>query len=428
MERLQRKAVESGDVGPAQGTAPERRARPASEQAPSRDSVAQQGDNGSLGAASGAGSWDTAPGLLSAMGLQAEEDGDSVVTLADLAGSAAGGQVVQRKPSKQAVDLQAVKSKEIEAAEDREQTDWPGVVAREKNRHKDLDYLLTLKNTDVEQAALKGLKGRWAGTVVTQPSFDPVSGVLDAAKLKELLAADAQDAGKLTAKKFGSLVEWVTKLGKALNAFLELRQRIGEERVEFNRFDDAFLDPDVATALAAVPGGFRPADLKAMLAQETGDFTDTNIAGLENKKKGIVNKLEPNPSFVGVGQINTGADADARKVAKELGIKLPPSATGDKDPRKDPATGIKLAANYLAYIGKQLASLPAGAPTGAEMRKLVLAAYNGGPFGLIKAAKAVSSKGAYTWATISANEAAMSNFLKPGEVRDYVKRVTERAP
>lgn len=248
--------------------------------------------------------------------------------------------------------------------------------------------------------------------------------------LPTLGASTGRDSrqGHGRAPEFASVVEWVSKLGKALKAFLELRRRIGEERVEFDRFDDAFLDPDVAKALAAVPGGFRPADLKAMLAQETGDFTDTNIAGLENKKKGIVNKLEPNPSFVGIGQINKSADADARKVATELGIALPPPATGDKDPRKDPATGIKLAASYLAYIGKQLASLPAGAPTGAEMRKLVLAAYNGGPFGLIKAAKAVSSKGAYTWATISANETAMSNFLKPGEVRDYVKRVTERAP
>lgn len=428
MERLQRKPLESGEVGPAQGASAERRARPPSEQALSGDRPARQPDGEARGAASSAGSWDADAGLLSAMGLQAEEGGESVITLADVAGGAAGAQVVQRKPSKQASDLHAVKSKEIEAAEDREQTDWPGVVAREKNRHKDLDYLLKLKNTDSEQAALKGLKGRWADTVVTQPNFDPVSGALDAAKLEALLKADAADAAKLSAEKFVSVVEWVSKLGKALKAFLELRRRIGEERVEFDRFDDAFLDPDVAKALAAVPGGFRPADLKAMLAQETGDFTDTNIAGLENKKKGIVNKLEPNPSFVGVGQINKGADADARKVATELGITLPPPATGDKDPRKDPATGIKLAASYLAYIGKQLASLPTGAPTGVEMRKLVLAAYNGGPFGLIKAAKAVSSKGAYTWATISASETAMSNFLKPGEVRDYVTRVMDRAP
>jgi Transglycosylase SLT domain len=163
------------------------------------------------------------------------------------------------------------------------------------------------------------------------------------------------------------------------------------------------------------------------------DFTDTGIAGIEGKKKGIVNKLAPNPSFVGIGQINNDADKDARKMAKELGITLPVPATGDRDPRKDPGTGIKLAANYLVYISRQLdnakSGLPQGRPTGAGLRKLVLAAYNGGPFGLLAAAKKAASKGgAYTWETISESDTAMESFQKPGEVRDYVKRVTERAP
>jgi len=235
-----------------------------------------------------------------------------------------------------------------------------------------------------------------------------------------VIQKQASDSGGRDAGRAGS---WVPDSG-----LMSARRRVAEERVEFDRFDDEFLDPEVAKALAAVPGNFRPADLKAMLAQETGDFTDTAIAGLEGKTKGIVNKLDPNPSFVGIGQINAGADTDARKMAKELGIVLPAASTGAKDPRKDPASGIKLAANYLAYIGKQLSGLPAGAPTGAEMRKLVLAAYNGGPFGLLKAANAVSSSGSYTWATISASQKAMQNFLKPGEVKDYVRRVTERAP
>jgi hypothetical protein len=335
---------------------------------------------------------------------------------------------IQRKPSQEETELDAVKSKEIEAAQLQETTDWPGVVAREKKRHKDIDYLLTLKLKAEERTALEGLSGRWAGTVVTQAGFDPVSGALDDKALRALLTADAADAAKLTGSKFASVVEWVKKLSTALVAFLELRQRIGEEQVEFDRFDDDFLDADVKTALAAVPGTFRPADLKAMLAQETGDFTDTNIAGLGGKKKGIVHTLKPNPSFVGIGQLNANADKDARKMAKELGITLPAAATGDKDPRKDPGSGIKLVANYLAYVGKQLSGLPKGAPTGAELRKLVLAAYNGGPFGLLNAAAAVSAKGSYTWATISASEPAMKNFLKPGEVRDYVQRVTERAP
>lgn len=120
---------------------------------------------------------------------------------------------------------------------------------------------------------------------------------------------------------------------------------------------------------------------------------------------------------------------DARATAKKLGITLPAAASGNADPRRDPATGIKLAANYVAYIGAQLTrGLPAGQPTGAEMRKLVMAAYNGGPFGMIAAAKEVAGKGSYSWASISASSKAMAHFKKPGEVRDHVQRVTERAP
>jgi hypothetical protein len=287
--------------------------------------------------------------------------------------------------------------------------------------------------------------GTWGGEPMseTQPSEPSSSrqkavpgegaGVWSAEKaLRIYLAADLADSAKLGGKKFASVVEWVNKLAKALGAFLELRHRIEEERVEFGRFDSDFLDEDVKKVLADVPENFRPADLKAMLAQETGDFTDTSIAGLEDKKKGIVNKLAPNPSFVGVGQINNAADKDARAMAKRLGIELPAASAGDKDPRKDPAAGIKLAANYLVYIGKQLErGLPkkGKVPAGSSMRKLVLAAYNGGPFGLIAAAQVVVDAGKdYSWETISASDRAMKKFLKPDEVRQYVQRVTERAP
>jgi hypothetical protein len=339
-----------------------------------------------------------------------------------------GSSVVQRKPDP-AAEVHAVKSKEIEHAESQETQDWPGVVAREKNRKKDIDYHLTTKLDADTRGALERLRARWDGTVVVQAGFDPVSGALDDKALRQRIVEDEADALKLTGKRFASVVEWTRKLASALRSFLDLRRRVEEEHVEFQRFDDDFLHKDVVTALATVPGEFRPADLKAMLAQETGDFTDTNIAGLEGKSKGIVNKLSPNPSFVGVGQINDDADKDARATAKKLGITLPASAAGKPDPRKTPATGIKLAANYVAYIGAQLDSgLPAGRPVGAEMRKLVLAAYNGGPFGLIAAAKEVAGKSAYSWASISASNKAMAHFKKPGEVKDYVQRVTERAP
>lgn len=357
---------------------------------------------------------------------EADVAADAMVRGAPAAVSAAGP-ALQRDMK---ADVGAVKSKEIEGAQGQERQDWPGVAARVKNRTKQIDEHLsgkTGKNDAAAAAALTAMKTRWDGTPVSDAGFDPVTGALDAKALRALIVADQADAAKLVAQKYADLVEWVAKLAKTLEAFLALRQRLGEEATEFKRFDDDFVDPDVTKALASVPGNFRPADLKAMLAQETGDFTDTSIAGLEGKSKGIVQKLPSNPSHVGVGQINTDADNDARTMAAELGITLP-AKTAKVDPRKDPASGIKIAASYVAYIGEKLdGGLPAGRPTDAvELRKLVLAGYNGGPFGLIAAAKAIGGK--YTWAKISASQDAMSHFAKPGEVRAYVERVTGRAP
>jgi len=68
--------------------------------------------------------------------------------------------------------------------------------------------------------------------------------------------------------------------------------------------------------------------------------------------------------------------------------------------------GLDIPEVSLVGIGSKLdAGLPAGNPTGAEMRKLVPAGYNGGPFGMIAAAQEVAGKGSYTWETISTNQA-----------------------
>lgn len=351
--------------------------------------------------------------------------GRSAEALLDGFGGGGANTAIQRAPDPKA-DVEAVKSKEIEGAERAETTNWPGVAARGKNRKREIEAHLAQKPKDDVVKILDGMKSRWDGTVVMQAGFDPVAGKLDAGALRALIAADQADAAKLAGAKFKNLVEWVTKLATALEAFLKLRQMIGEEKSEFHRFDAHFLDADVKQALAKVPGDFRPADLKAMLAQETGDFTDANIGGLEGKKGGIVHHMDVNTAHVGIGQVGKDTEKDARAMAAKLGVTLPAS-TKEKDARKDPATGIKMVATYLAYVGEKLtAGLPKGAPLGVEMRKLVIAAYNGGPFGLIAAAKQMG--GPYTWEKIAQNKKAMSHFLKPGEVRDYVTRVMERAP
>jgi hypothetical protein len=272
------------------------------------------------------------------------------------------------------------------------------------------------------------MKGRWVGTILTATGFDAVSGTVSAATATDLqtkLAADKADAKTLANT---GLTDWVEKMASSLDRFLKERTQIADERVLFQRFNNDFLAPDVITALNSVGGDFRPADLKAMLAKESGDFTNTAIAGLETKTTGVTTKIvNKNKSFVGIAQMSDAAHTDALKAATTLGVVGPAKST-TADPRKDPAQAIEIAALYIAYIAERLrAKLPATQPTGAEWKKFVLAGYNGGVQNVVAA---VTSHGTqkYTWADIAGDDTAMATFLKPDEVRSFVTRIGARAP
>jgi len=122
--------------------------------------------------------------------------------------------------------------------------------------------------------------------------------------------------------------------------------------------------------------------------------------------------------------MNTDAKTEALKRATKLGITVVDSDSDDA--REDPARAIKLAALYVDQISH---GLPSTAPTGVERKKLILAAYNGGP-GALKRAIAALGTSSYTWDDIVASEAAMSVWSekKQKEVKDYVARIIATAP
>ncbi len=282
-------------------------------------------------------------------------------------------------------------------------------------------------------AVLARMKSRWVGTILTDGAFDPATGAVAAATAADLRAKLADDKTDAAAVGNSGLTDWVDKLDEAVNAFLANRDKattqhgkIVEEAVEFQRFNDLFLAPDVLAALRDANADFRPADLKAMLAKETGDFTNTAIAGLEGKPRGITSDKANTlgPSFIGIAQMNTDAKTEALKRATKLGITVVDSDSDDA--REDPARAIKLAALYVDQISH---GLPSTAPTGVERKKLILAAYNGGP-GALKRAIAALGTSSYTWDDIVASEAAMSVWSekKQKEVKDYVARIIATAP
>jgi hypothetical protein len=189
----------------------------------------------------------------------------------------------------------------------------------------------------------------------------------------------------------------VKNLKESIDQFLKLRRELQEEGIDFHRFDNDFVAPDVTRLLGGLPQNveFTPADLKAMLGTETGDFSNTNIAGLK-KDTGITGGPK-NKSFVGIAQIGGPALESIKNNQGALGLTIPKKG----DWRKDAAHGIILAAAYLRLVADQLvANLPAPTPTGVEFKKMLMAAYNGGQGWVVVMANAYSEKhpGApYTW-------------------------------
>jgi hypothetical protein len=340
-------------------------------------------------------------------------------------------------PDPAKVALEAVKSPSIADYRGREKDNFAAALTRLERRTSQIDEIVKLtKAADTEKLeTLARMKSRWAGTILTQSGFDSVSGEVKAETAKELRAKLAEDKADATQIGNAGLTEWVAKLTTSLTSYLNQHRQVSEETVEFQRFNDHFLDPDVIAALQSTAADFRPADLKAMLAKETGDFTNITVVGLEGKTKGIVTdkKNVKGPSYIGVAQMDTGAKTDALKAAKTLGIAAPADpASGDA--REDPAKAVKLAALYVAYIAKFLKDeLPGwGTLSSIERKKFILAAYNGGIGAIKKVVIAHGKKSSYGWQEVADDQEAMKvgwkDEGKPTEVKDYVRLIMERAP
>jgi len=117
----------------------------------------------------------------------------------------------------------------------------------------------------------------------------------------------------------------------------------GEKR--WRQYDAVFADPAVVKTLAA--RHFSPADLKALVAQESGDLTKHDTKG----------------DIAGVAQMSTEA-------IKEVG--------GRPEDRLDPNKAIPLAAKVLIQKARQLEAELDQIPQGPDYKKFVFASYNAG--------------------------------------------------
>jgi hypothetical protein len=334
-------------------------------------------------------------------------------------------------PNPARVALEAVREPAIAETQRLETANFADVLDKRDGRTKQIDELVKLTSDKDRLATLARMKTRWTGTIITDSTFNSVTGTVDSTRAADLRAKLAADQADAKAINNTGLTEKVTAMSKSLSAYLTKHQQLDEEPAQFQRFNDLFLAPNVVTILRGMGANFRPADLKAMLANESGDFTNTAVEGLAGKTAGITSnkKNKKGPSFIGIAQMNDAAKTDALAQATRLNI-TPPAESATDDPRKDPARAIVLAALYVSSISRDLRmNLPDTKPTGNELKKFILAAYNGG-VGNVKTAARTHGKTTYTWDDIVADSAAMSVWTaaKQTEVTNYVTNIMGNAP
>lgn len=280
-----------------------------------------------------------------------------------------------------------------------------------------------LNASDPAVAILTDLLNRWPSfrTNLASTSFDPATGTLPAAAdIASARTDELSNRSSLTgtANRFvrNSIREFVT----ALDAYLADRTRLDAERTEFHRFDSLFRDPDVGTLLGAISQAtFTRADVKALVGQETADLTNINVHGITTGRPGITTSRPNRHGFHGLGQHSAAARNEAITWAAANGVVIPPTP----DPRHDPASSIKLTAAYFGRVMDMLwPNLPSPKPAGDELKKLVFAAYNGGPANVTAAARSFLSGRtvAYTW-----NDIKMQPTIS-AQMRNYVQDIVTR--
>lgn len=330
--------------------------------------------------------------------------------------------VVQRFP---VTDVANVGSLQVDAFSRRLDGTWGGVRKKLARRDGILAARLKLVKSSSPSAVLFArLQSRWSAVrKLLATTSAPATSTLSAA-LGTDIADERADLKDLTSKADRPLAGEIAEFLKTLDRFVADRQKLDEEQTEFHRFDSDFNSADTNTLVQAIAGAaFTAAEVKAITGQETGDLTNTTVAGITGKKAGITTSVRNPGTFTGLGQHSSGSAAEAVTWAAAAGVTIPPKP----DPRTVPSESIKLTA---AYLGREadllLGALPTPQPTGDEFKKMVFAAYNGGHSNVVKAAKEfqlnrkLPGTAPYTWNNIK-NSSRIS-----GQMRGYVEGISAR--
>lgn len=277
--------------------------------------------------------------------------------------------------------------------------------------------------TQAEKDAMGRMRNRDWNTALTQLAAGATPGQ-SIANAEAAIAAEQTDLAVLNRNgATRSLRNTVNEANAFLNQVRRAKSQIDTilaERQQFGRFDSAFNSRDVATLLAAIPHAtWNAAEIKAIAAQESGDFTITSIAGIDANKPGIQDNATQNRvGAVGIGQQLAGGRDEGIAWAGNHNVAIP----SNPDPRRTPDHAIRLIAAYLGRITDIVyPRLRNPKPSGIELKKLIMAGYNMGPSGLARVVEThipANNTRTYGWAEIRPHV--------PGETRTYVDNIVGR--
>lgn len=186
--------------------------------------------------------------------------------------------------------------------------------------------------------------------------------------------------------------KWIFKghrkdIKKAKNDLDAKQEKVKTAEVTWHKHDTVF---DARTTTSSLPAGFTAADLKALIGQESGDFTIKDTKG----------------DIAGIAQMGS-------EVVKEVG--------GKPKDRLDPTKAIPLAAKVLKKKTDQLlAALSTTPPTGDELKKFVFASYNAGASTIAEAAMEAKTAGG--------NPAVWDDLIAGGNKSALRKGIVKRLP
>ncbi|MBK8474247.1 MAG: hypothetical protein IPL33_19910 [Sphingobacteriales bacterium] len=184
-----------------------------------------------------------------------------------------------------------------------------------------------------QQSTLNSLMTRWDSTLsmlTTLPQHPSTIPLIDFSTYEQLKADEQGELSSFEADKYRTMKAVILEFYAAYEALFDFTKKYKEEEQEILRFDEFYTSSEATNLLNKISYiFFTPAEIKSLNMQETGDFTNRTVAGLEGKTKGFHVDEPKNDTYIGLGQHGEGSKKDALTWSKEKNAEI----ANNPDPR-----------------------------------------------------------------------------------------------